>query len=96
MPADRDHDDLLSATDVPAARPATGNLVKVPRAQPLDRRHGVMSERPIRCAKVHDAVYGIDGPLTKLGRARVALQALDGCRLPVRARHGARAKQPNL
>jgi len=67
MRADRDHDDLLSATDVPGAQSATGNQVKVPMSQPLDRRRGAMSERPIRFAKVHDDGYGIDRALTKLG-----------------------------
>jgi hypothetical protein len=70
---------------------ATGNQVKVPMAQPLDRRHGVMSERPIRCAKMHDNGYGIDRPLTKLEPGGASRQALDGLSLPVRDRQDPRA-----
>lgn len=91
MRADRDHDALLSATDMPARQLATGNQIKVPMAQPLNRRHGVMNERPIRCAKMHGGGYGIDRPLTKLGPGGASGQTVDGLSVPVRDRHDARA-----
>jgi len=50
-----------------------------------------MSERPIRCAKMHDNGYGIDRPLTKLGPGGASRQALDGLSMPVQDRHDPRA-----